>query len=66
MPCGHDGAVMLMVERGAAKVDHAYGRVLHRPLFSLLTEINLLLTIFYDKFIYQLNITQIMSISKMR
>lgn len=36
MPRGHDGAVVLVVKRGAAEVHHSDGRVLHGPLFPFL------------------------------
>lgn len=36
MPCRHNGAVVLVVERSAAKVDHADRCVLHRALLSFL------------------------------
>lgn len=36
MPCRHDGAVVLVVKRSAAKVDHADCCVLHRALLSFL------------------------------
>lgn len=40
MPRGHDGAVVLVVKRGAAKVNHTDSRILHRSLFSLLRDRN--------------------------
>lgn len=42
MPRGHDGAVMLVVERCAAKVHHPDARVLHSSLFSLLCRRNVI------------------------
>lgn len=40
MSRGHDGAVVLVVKRRAAEVDHTDSRVLHRSLFSLLSDRN--------------------------
>lgn len=42
MSRGHDGAVVLVVKRGAAKVDHTDSRILHRSLFSLLRDRNMI------------------------
>lgn len=44
MPCGHDGAVVLVVESGAAKVNYTDCRALNRPLFPLLQTENLCLS----------------------
>ncbi len=38
MPRGYNGAVVLVVKSGTAKVHHADCRALNRPLFSLLQE----------------------------
>lgn len=40
MSRGHDGAVVLVVKRCTAKVHHPYSRILHRSLFSLLSDTN--------------------------
>lgn len=40
MSRGHDGAVVLVVKRCTAKVHHPYSRILHRSLFSLLSDRN--------------------------
>lgn len=38
VPGRDDGAVMLVIERGAAEVHHSDGRALHAPLVPLLRE----------------------------
>jgi len=38
MPGGDDGAVVLVIKRGAAEVHHSDGRALHAPLVPLLRE----------------------------
>lgn len=40
MSRGHNGAVVLVVKRRTAKVDHTDPRILHRSLFSLLSDRN--------------------------